>query len=72
MLHDSLAIARAVKRVIDDFQASPEITIGRYDITGGYAGGLLVLSSALVLEALLVLSLKLPSLDESATGKGST
>ena len=40
------------------------------DSTGGYAGGLLVLSSALVLEALLVLSLKLPSLDASATGKG--
>ena len=40
------------------------------DSTGGYAGGLLVLASALVLEALLVLSLKLPSLDASATGKG--
>ena len=40
--------------------------------TGGYAGGLLVLSSALVLEALLVLSLRLPSLEASATGKGRT
>jgi ACS family tartrate transporter-like MFS transporter len=42
------------------------------DRTGGYAGGLLVLSSALVLEALLVLSLRLPSLEASATGKGRT
>jgi len=42
------------------------------DRTGGYAGGLLVLSSALVLEALLVLSLRLPSLEASPTGKGRT
>jgi ACS family tartrate transporter-like MFS transporter len=41
--------------------AGPAIMGGLRDVTGGYAGGLLVLSSALVVEALLVLSLKLPA-----------
>ena len=30
------------------------------DVTGGYTGGLLVLAAALALEAVLVLSLRLP------------
>jgi ACS family tartrate transporter-like MFS transporter len=43
------------------------------DLTGGYAGGLLVLAGALVLEALLVLSLRLPPIAANADGvKGST
>jgi ACS family tartrate transporter-like MFS transporter len=43
--------------------AGPAIMGGLRDVTGGYAGGLLVLSSALVVEALLVLSLKLPAVE---------
>ena len=31
------------------------------DVTGGYSGGLLVLAGALILEAMLVASLKLPA-----------
>ena len=36
------------------------------DVTGGYTGGLLVLTAALALEAVLVLSLRLPSEPERA------
>jgi MFS transporter, ACS family, tartrate transporter len=49
--------------------AGPAIMGALRDATGGYAGGLLVLSSALVIEALLVLSLRLPSPETTATSK---
>jgi ACS family tartrate transporter-like MFS transporter len=48
----------------------PTIMGALRDATGGYAGGLLVLSSALIIEALLVLSLKLPPLPKTAAAKG--
>jgi ACS family tartrate transporter-like MFS transporter len=41
--------------------AGPAIMGALRDVTGGYAGGLLVLSGALMVEAALVLSLKLPA-----------
>jgi MFS transporter, ACS family, tartrate transporter len=41
--------------------AGPAIMGTLRDATGGYAGGLLVLAAALVVETLLVLSLRLPS-----------
>jgi ACS family tartrate transporter-like MFS transporter len=51
--------------------AGPAIVGLLRDMTGGYAGGLLVLSGALVVEAVLVLSLKLPPLEQAtATVKG--
>jgi MFS transporter, ACS family, tartrate transporter len=40
------------------------------DLTGGYAGGLLVLSGALVVEALFALSLRFPRLEQTAAVKG--
>ena len=39
----------------------PAIMGALRDATGGYAGGLLVLAGALVIETLLVLSLRLPA-----------
>jgi ACS family tartrate transporter-like MFS transporter len=50
--------------------AGPALMGALRDMTGGYAGGLLVLSGALVMEALLVLSLKLPAAEKTATVKG--
>ena len=41
--------------------AGPAIMGALHDATGGYGGGLLVLSGALLIEASLVLSLKLPA-----------
>ena len=48
----------------------PTIVGTLHDVTGGYTGGLLVFAGALVLEALLVLALRLPS--SSAGGAGSS
>jgi nitrate/nitrite transporter NarK len=39
----------------------PSVMGSIYDATGGYGGGFLVLAAALVTEAALVLSLRLPS-----------
>jgi ACS family tartrate transporter-like MFS transporter len=50
--------------------AGPAIMGALRDMTGGYAGGLLVLACALVAEALLVLSLRLPALDVAVPTKG--
>ena len=36
------------------------------DVTGGYTGGLLVLAGSLVIEAILVVSLRLPSESRAA------
>lgn len=48
----------------------PTIVGTLHDMTGGYTGGLLVFAGALVLEALLVLALRLPS--SSPGGAGSS
>ena len=50
--------------------AGPAIMGMLRDLTGGYAGGLLVLSGALVVEALLALSLRFPPLEQTAAVKG--
>ena len=42
------------------------------DTTGGYSGGLLVLSAALIIEALLVVSLRLPARERAAAGLPAT
>lgn len=41
------------------------------DVTGGYTGGLLVLTGVLVVEAMLVLRVRLPRLDPAAGGRTS-
>jgi MFS family permease len=43
--------------------AGPAIVGALYDLTGGYTGGLLVFVCALMIEALLVLAIRLPSVD---------
>lgn len=48
----------------------PTIVGTLYDMTGGYTGGLLVFAGALVLEALLVLALRLPA--SRPVGAGSS
>jgi MFS transporter, ACS family, tartrate transporter len=45
--------------------AGPTLVGVLRDLTGGYAGGLLVLSGALLVQTILVLSLKLPSLEKT-------
>jgi ACS family tartrate transporter-like MFS transporter len=51
--------------------AGPAIMGTLRDLTGGYAGGLLVLAGALVIETILVLSLRLPSAEPAgAAAKG--
>ena len=49
----------------------PTLVGAFHDWTGGYSGALLVLTGALVVEALLVLALRLPSLEPSAAPAGA-
>lgn len=50
----------------------PAIIGALLDLTGGYTGGLLVLTAVLVLEAILVMQVRLPRLDAAAAGRGSS
>jgi ACS family tartrate transporter-like MFS transporter len=50
----------------------PTIVGTLHDMTGGYTGGLLALTGALVIEAVLVLALRLPSLEPAVQRKART
>lgn len=47
----------------------PTLVGGLLDWTGGYTGGLLALTAVLVLEAILVMRVRLPRLDSAAGGR---